>query len=383
METITTTEVERLVNDPSNRCVSIYLPVIPLGAEAQQNPIRLKNLLQQAEDRLVAKGTRAPEAREMLKPGRDLLTDEAFWRQQSRGLAVFASPELFRCYRVPGTFEESVRVARRFRVRPLLPLLEGGRHYFILALSEKHVRLLRATRYAVEELQVEGLPPNLEEALAYDTPEESAQYHTALGGRVGKQAAVFHGQGGEPDAAKDELQQYFHLVDAALHEVLREEQAPLVLAAVEASVGLYRKVNTYDHLAERAIQGSPDLLSPAELHQCATRLMQPYFEQDEQAAAARLGSLAGGDKVSDEMQTVLSGAFQGKIDALFVEQNASLWGRFDAETNVLEAHPQEQQGDDDLLELAAVQTIVHRGDVYAVPAERMPLQGPVAALFRY
>jgi hypothetical protein len=75
--------------------VSLYMPVYPVGFEAQQNPIRLKNLLDTAEERLISGGMRSPDARELLAQARDLVTKGYFWRYQSEGLAVFCSQELF------------------------------------------------------------------------------------------------------------------------------------------------------------------------------------------------------------------------------------------------------------------------------------------------
>ena len=40
-------------------------------------------------------------------------------------------------------------------------------------------------------------------------------------------------------------------------------------------------------------------------------------------------------------------------------------------------------GDEDLLDLAAIQTLLHDGPVYAVEPEQVPGDGPLAALFRY
>ena len=38
---------------------------------------------------------------------------------------------------------------------------------------------------------------------------------------------------------------------------------------------------------------------------------------------------------------------------------------------------------EDLLDLAAVQTLLHGGTIYAVEPEQVPGGGPLAALFRY
>lgn len=56
-------------------CVSIYLPTHRAGPDTQQDPIRFKNLLREAEERLSTFGLRSPEARGLLEPAQRLLTD--------------------------------------------------------------------------------------------------------------------------------------------------------------------------------------------------------------------------------------------------------------------------------------------------------------------
>ena len=43
-----------LLEKPPGTCVSLFMPTHRSGPEVQQDPVRLKNLLRQAEGRLVA-----------------------------------------------------------------------------------------------------------------------------------------------------------------------------------------------------------------------------------------------------------------------------------------------------------------------------------------
>jgi hypothetical protein len=42
--------------------ISVFMPMIQRGAETQQNPIRCKTLLRQAEEQLLARGVSPQEA---------------------------------------------------------------------------------------------------------------------------------------------------------------------------------------------------------------------------------------------------------------------------------------------------------------------------------
>src|SRR5262245_16451199 len=81
--------------------ISMFMPMMHRGAETQQNPIRWKTLLRQAEDQLLALGVRPQEAQDLVQPVQQLLGDHTFWQRQNQGLALFLAPQLLREYRVP------------------------------------------------------------------------------------------------------------------------------------------------------------------------------------------------------------------------------------------------------------------------------------------
>ena len=58
-------------------------------------------------------------------------------------------------------------------------------------------------------------------------------------------------------------------------------------------------------------------------------------------------------------------------------------GRRRPATGQVAMHDQPQPGDEDLLDRAAVHTLLASGTVYAVPAAQVPGPGPAAALLRY
>ena len=109
----------------------------------------------------------------------------------------------------------------------------------------------------------------------------------------------------------------------------------------------------------------------------------PLFERERQEAADLYRQLEGSERASDDLDEVVPAAHYGKVDTLFVAQGLERWGSFDPEANRLAVHEEAEAGDEDLLGLAAVQTLLHDGTVYAVEPEQVPGDRPLAALFRY
>jgi hypothetical protein len=361
-------------------CVSIFLPTHRAGAQTQQHPIRLKNLLREAEEQLLTKGLRAPEAEQLLGPARELLDDSVFWRHQSDGLAVFLSRGVFRYYRLPLNFEDLVVVADRYYLRPLLPLLTGDGQFYVLALSQNEVRLLRATRHSVSEVELKGLPESLADTLRYDDQEKQLQSHTSTAGGRGDRAAIFHGH--EPDDdPKDDILRYFRQIDRGVREQLKGSKAPLVLVGVDYLLPIYRKASRYPHTIDEGVTGNPERLRPEELHERAWDAVQPRFSEAQQKAAARYRQLAGTGQTSRDVREIVVAAYSGRVETLFATSGAQRWGVFGPGTSEVDLHEGPEGGD--LLEFAAIQTVLHHGTVYVTNPENMPADANAVSVFRY
>ena len=374
-------ELKTVITESQRPSVSLFLPTHRAGPEIQQDPIRLKNLLKQAESQLTIEGVRATEARELLAPVDALLEDAAFWRHQDEGLAIFRSRDSFRVFRLPSPVQEYVSVADRFYVKPLLPLLVNDVRFYILALSQKAIRLLECSRDSMHEVDLPGVPNSLAEALN-EVEAPQLQFHSLpVGGMSG---ARFHGHGvGIDDVDVINLQRYFHRVNDGLEKMLKNQRAPLVLACVEYLAPLYRETSTYPHVLDAIVNGNPDGLKNEELHQKAWALIEPNFQKARARAAAQYHEGITKERAAHSLADILTAAYQGRVASLFVPLGVRRWGRFNFENLSLEEHAHEQPGDDELLDLAAVQTLMQGGDVYAVHPDEVPDRQLAAAVFRF
>lgn len=367
-------ELKTLVESPQSPCVSLYMPMQKAGPEVRQNPIRFKNLIREAENRLDAMEIRHTEAVEFLKQAHELDTSE-FWENQDHGLVIFISPTVFRYYQLPVEFQELVVVSDQFHLKPLLQLINNDGRFYILALSQDHVRFFEATRYSANEVELRNVPKSMAEALQYD---ETA--------KAGVQAGSFHGQGGaDRDDHQKDILQYFHLIDDAVHEKLKNQKAPLVLAGVEYLFPIYRETNEYPHLVEEGINVNMDIVKPEELHDQALPIVEPLFHQEELDAMDRYHELAGADtgKASKDIKEIISAAYFQRVDSLFVPVGQQVWGEFDPDTMTVDLHPEPEPDDEDMLDFAAIHTLLNGGTVYAVEPDKVPDEAPAAAIFRY
>jgi hypothetical protein len=366
-------------------CVSLYLPTHRAGVETQQDPIRFRNLLREAEEQL-GHGGFGSRIQDVLGDCRRWSEDFDFWQHQSEGLVVFLAPEVTRRYRLPRSFEELVVVGKRFHFGPLLPLLTGDGRFHVLALSQKRVRLLEATRDSVREMDLHDIPESLQDAVGYDWEERTLQFHsgTARAGVAGgRRPAMFHGQNIGEDRDQEEIQRFLHQVDSGVRRMLREPEEPLVVAGVEYLRAMYRQVSHHPKVLSAGVDGNPDTLSPEELRKRAWPIVEPEFRRSEEAARQSWDRLAGGERVATRLEEVVPASHDGRVDTLFVAVDQHRWGTWDPESRSVDTADSPINGHEDLLDRAALDTLLHGGQVFAVPLGDVPGDGELAAVYRY
>ena len=388
MDRLSKNEIKTLLEKHGGLCVSIFLPTSRGGLESQQDELRLRHQIRDTENRLLLENLRSTGVERLLEPFKALLEDGGFWLHTIDGLAIFRTLEMFSYYRLPFSFKEQVVVSDHFYLKPLLPFLATGGRFYILALSQNSIRLLEGTRFNIQELELpEMVPANLAEVLKYEEAQNEVSFYSsssgALGGKGGRRATIFYGQGVGHDDSKDHLLRYFQQIDRGLHKLLKDESAPMVLAGVEYLFPIYQQANTYPHLLHQGLPGNPDKLSSDMLHAEAWKVVEPYFQNVQEKTAAHYRDNVGTARTSNDIREIMPAAYYGQIGSLFVAIDQELWGHFDPTSNTIHVHKEARFRDDDLLDEAAAQTILHGGSVYAVEQAKIPGESVLAAVLRY
>lgn len=243
--------------------------------------------------------------------------------------------------------------------------------------------MLQCTRYSAMEIDLPELVGGLRKVLNYDDSGQELQFNTGTADGGGRRSAMFHGHGVGVDDAKDEIIQYFRKINEVTWKILQNETAPLVLAGVDYLLPLYRSVSGYSNPLNDGIQGNPDELPVQTLHAKAWEIVQPYFTKSLEDATARLQQNAGTGLASGELREIVAASLQGRVDVLFVATDQQCWGTIDITGKEITLDEEVTVGSEDLLNVIAVETLMHGGQVYAVDSAQVPLTGPAAALFRY
>lgn len=383
MNTPTRSQIEKMMAATGGLYVSVYMPTHRCGAATLQDPIRLKNLIREAERQLQMLGRDPSYIEQLIRPLTDLVGDYEFWQHQMDGLMIFRGEELFEFYQVDIQVPELAVVAERPHLKPMLAFIGSEAHFYVLSLSQKQAKLYQGARDRMVEVEVEGMPRSFDETWPGRAESAALQAHSASSGKSAARSSVFHGQGAGDEITKERLHIYCHQIGRALRAFLSTSTAPLILAAGDQLASIYRKANSYARLQSAAVSGNPDVLSVLELHARALPIALECFEDSRRKAADRYFALWHTQRASNGLRDVLSAAMGGRVETLFTPVGRQMWGAYNGVTGEVVVSDDQSSGLEDLLNLAAIQTYLKGGAVYAVPPGDVPGGGLVAAVYRY
>jgi hypothetical protein len=367
----------------TGRCVSIYMPTHPQGREGQQDAVRLKNLTTAAETQLIARGMRSVEAREFIKPLTNLIDDAPAWGHRKLGLASFLSVDSFTNYWLSTPVEEAVTVGRRFFLKRLLPAVSECPRFYVLVISRNRPRLLKVGWEGAENLHPKNFPVSFTTALNLQTADRGEQVHSAMRGDFGKEAGVFHGQGGHRDTLKEELAIYVRMIDEATTPVIRRNTWPLILAGVDYELAAYRAASECDNIVDEALCGNFDYVEDHELVERGLPIAREFYDSERCSALSRYNELAATGLASNDIEAVVPAAHQGRIQSLFVDIGAAEFGRYCPGTASVEKLESKADPEFDLVEEAVTHTLRHNGEVYVATPRELPVDSALCAIFRY
>ncbi len=285
--------------------VSILLPVYADSPDSrQQTPIRAKNLVRQAQERLHAEFSDRDleplhtRLRELL-----LQVDSG---EAGHGLALFASPNFSRLIHLPFPVQERMSVNHGFFTRDLVVATKQSQRYFVLSLTEKNACLYEGLRDHLREIETHDFP--VSRAIAGVETELSGSY------------------GVEPTAQHDgEEREYFSRVQHGLESILAQKTLPLALT------GTTRTLAYFDEATQH--KGKPKFEAIARLsgnyeklprHELAHKIW-PLVEEGMKARLTRvkerLDAATPNGHRATSLRYVWRAAHEGRVDTLLVEED--------------------------------------------------------------
>ncbi|NLF72228.1 MAG: hypothetical protein GX575_24605 [Candidatus Anammoximicrobium sp.] len=362
-------------------CISLYLPTHRHHPDNQQDPIRYRNLVRQAEESLRQKYASRDIAR-LLEPFRDLAVNAEFWENSLDGLAVVGAAEEFEVFQLQQPVRELAIVAGSFHVKPLLRSVQSADRFQVLCLTRQTAGLFEGTRYALDSLDAGEMPTTLTAALGDQRTEPHltvASYGKGPNGPV-----MRHGHGAKADEVDKDTERFFRVIDQeVLVRFSKPSGLPLILAAPAEHHADFRAVSKNPFLAKAAVEVHPDALDAEQLREAVWRVVEPQYLARLAALCEAFGTAAAQHKGSADLSDVARAAVQSRVATLLVEADRVEPGHMDPASGAIQRTDLDHPDVEDLLDDVAEAVLQNGGEVIVVPKDQMPSSSGVAATYRY
>lgn len=384
MELLTNELIRELLSIDKVPCLSLYMPTHRSHPERLQDVIRFKNLIRQMEESLLKKYSTS-EVQKHMEPFEALINTD-MWNHTLDGLAVFSSNGLMKVVALQESVDEVAIVADSFHTKPLRQYLQSVDRYYLLGLSLDQVRLFEGNRYSLDEVELTAdSPKTITEALGDELTEKHSIVFTASGGAGGDSLSIHHGSGGKKDEVGKDAERYFRMVANFIYENYSKPTGwPLLLAALPEHHSLFQKVNENPFLLPEGITLNPASVSPDKLRNMAWEIMEPEYIRKLDSLVDKFEQARAHGKGSDDIKEVAVAAVEGRVDTLIIEADRMIAIRI---TNLVTGNTQKKDLDDpkvdDLLDDMGELVTKLGGQVMVLPAEKMPSETGLAAIFRY
>ncbi|HWK67034.1 MAG TPA: hypothetical protein VNS34_19070 [Rhizobiaceae bacterium] len=364
----TRAEFKALNEMRSDACVSIYLRTTPLTQEIDASRIQLRNYAREAREQLEAEGFEKRRLLRLMEEIEALADDEEFWRFQANSLAVLATPDSLRTFRLANHLTPVVEVADRFHLKPLIRAITFAHSAYILALSENAVRLveMHADLPAVT-LKIDNMPKDAASAVGKSTLNDRTS-DRSMGGLESQNVRFL---------------QYARKVDAALRPFLSGDETPLILAATGRLASVFRAVNSYPNLLPDDIKISPDRVSDADLAHAARLILDAAYVREIDELKALYDKRVSDGRATSDISDAARAATFGAVQTLLVDIDTVVPGTVDEQTGAVSFSDESGAKTYGVVDEIASRAFANGARVLGVRRSELPGRKDLAAILRF
>ena len=356
-------QLAKLAEEKSYPSVTISFNTSRTIPDNQQDPIKLKNLVKEAEERILEKmhWREAPEVLEKLKA----LPEEMEVHKNIESLNIYVSKDTFEFIRTTNpVVHEGVWVDETFAIRPLIKAVNRIEEYLVLYLTQKGVHLYKAIdNTIVEEINNDDFPftesgYNLSHVFADDRTN---------------------------DIQQNRLKNFINQVDKAVLRVDPTYSTPVLVVSV---------ADNYSYLLDEADRPavyignvSADFNSPTQKHEFmadAWEFMKERQKAHRTELIEEMQEAVGQGNVVTDLEEIYQAAIDGRGDLLIVHQDFQQAVRMiDDRTFEFVEDPTEEGAIDDITSIIAWEVISKKGRAIFTSQEEIKDLGNIVLKTRY
>jgi hypothetical protein len=287
-------ELQSLTQVPA---LSILLPTHRTSPDNKQDPIRVKNLVGEAVERLSAEFSQR-ELEPLLKRLNDLVGNIDYPHTLD-GLALYASHDFAKLYYLPFSVPDRVVIDQTFATRDLVYGMHRSLRYWVLLLSQASTRLFAGTAETLEEVRDQNFPMEM----------------------TGPGATAPLPYLADSSYLDDRHRKFFQQVDSAFATYAKEEELPLIVGGVDRQIAFFQEVSEFKSTIAGTLTGNFDRAAVHELSPQVWPIVQSVREAQRAEALQDLENAISAQKFVSTIGEAWRLAHEGRGKRLLVEKN--------------------------------------------------------------
>lgn len=261
-----------------------------------QDGLRLKNLIKDAENRLMADMDKK-KAAALIKRIHSL-ADGIDHSHNQESLILFVNSEIAEYTRLPIKVADRVVIDDTFATRDLIRALHLETHYFILVLSREKARLLEVLNDKV--IREAGKP------FPMDFPRFSSASTAAM--QVSSKQTNLYAE-------------FFNRVDKQVNQHRKNNPLPVFIIALEENKNEYMKVADKKETIFNVSLNKNKINDPDHaIAEDAWKIVKEYVEKKNEQRKADLRKAVSENKFLSDPNEIWQAISQGRVETIFVEQ---------------------------------------------------------------
>lgn len=292
-------EIVALQQEEGYPFVSILARTHRTSPDNKKDPVKVKNLVEEARNRLLAERDKREVA--VVLEHLEGVVDEIDWAHTLDGLVIYANVDGARVFYLPYAVESRVVVDATWATRDLVASWARSESYRVLVLSEKPTRLYHAVRDDLEEVVGYGFP------FVHDAPGGN----TRLPGGAGINPATIR---------QNHHLEFFKQIDKAISDLQNQDGQPLVVVGVQRYLGYWDQISRNNDAVIAKVEGAHAKTPPHELGGLVWPQVKDVLRQRREATAAAVRDAVGQGDGEFGLASVWRAAAEGRVRVLAVDE---------------------------------------------------------------
>jgi hypothetical protein len=290
--------LQQLGSEENNPCVTISLNTHRSHPDNVADKILIKNLLKEAEKRLMNKFDKKSIAKLLKKIA--VMQNEIDVNYNLDSLHLFLSNDTEEIIRLPWpTQQNKVHISQTYAVRPLIKAYNRSEPYLVLLLSQKGVNLYEAINDGIIQEIINDEFPFPENTHNIFYPEKKS----------------------DPEYVDDLIRKYFNKIDKALVKVSNETALKCVVVCTVDNYSLLMQVADKPTAYYGYVKINYNKRAPHQIVQQTWQLVENIQRQRKAKSIQEMKEAVAKGKVITDLQEIYQAAIDGRGDLLIVHQN--------------------------------------------------------------